>query len=84
VSGDDCLRYPVRTGSGAHPTMYAVGTWALSQGVKRPKRDVLHLPPSSAEVENAWSSISTSIIDQGSLWLGGYFNVIFALFSGAS
>jgi hypothetical protein len=32
---------------------------ALSLGVKRPGREADHSPPSSAEVKNAWSYIST-------------------------
>jgi hypothetical protein len=32
---------------------------ALSLGLKRPGREAGHSPPSSAEVENAWSYIST-------------------------
>jgi hypothetical protein len=32
---------------------------ALSLGVKRPRREADHSPPSSAEVKNAWSYIST-------------------------
>jgi hypothetical protein len=32
---------------------------ALSAGVKRPEREADHLPPSSAEIKNAWSYICT-------------------------
>jgi hypothetical protein len=32
---------------------------ALSPGVKRPRREADHSPPSSAEVKNAWSYTST-------------------------
>jgi hypothetical protein len=32
---------------------------AVSMGVKRPGREAEHLPPSSAEVKNAWSYTST-------------------------
>jgi hypothetical protein len=32
---------------------------ALSLGVKRPRREADHLPPSSVEVKNAWSYTST-------------------------
>jgi hypothetical protein len=32
---------------------------ALSLGVKRPGREADHSPPSSAEVKNAWSYISS-------------------------
>jgi hypothetical protein len=33
--------------------------WALSPGVKRPRREADHSPPSSSEVKNAWSYTST-------------------------
>jgi hypothetical protein len=52
----------LHTGSGAHPSPYPMGIWALSQGIKRPGREVDHSPPSSAEVKNAWSY--TSILPQ--------------------
>jgi hypothetical protein len=35
---------------------------ALSLGVKRPGREAGHIPPSSAEVKNAWSYTSNSPI----------------------
>jgi hypothetical protein len=35
---------------------------ALSLGVKRPRREAYHSPPSSAEVTNAWSYTSTPSI----------------------
>jgi hypothetical protein len=35
-------------------------TRALSLGVKRPRREADHLPPSSTEVKNTWIYISTS------------------------
>jgi hypothetical protein len=41
---------PVQTGSDAHPTSYTMGTGSLL-GVKRPRRDVDHPSPSSAEVK---------------------------------
>jgi hypothetical protein len=34
-------------------------TWALSLGIKRPELEADHSHPSSAEVNNAWSYIST-------------------------
>jgi hypothetical protein len=40
------------------PIQWVPGT--LSLGVKRPGREADHSPPSSAEVENAWSYTSTS------------------------
>jgi hypothetical protein len=36
-----------------------VGIRALSLEVKQPEREADHSPPSSAEVKNAWSYIST-------------------------
>jgi hypothetical protein len=36
-----------------------MGTGAFSLRVKRPKREADHSPPSSADVKNAWSFIST-------------------------
>jgi hypothetical protein len=40
-----------RNGSGAHPTSYAMGTRALSLGIKWLGREVDHSPPSTAEVK---------------------------------
>jgi hypothetical protein len=43
----------VQTGSGAHPASYTMGTGGPFPGaIARPGRDVEHLLPSSAEVEN--------------------------------
>jgi hypothetical protein len=39
------------------PIQWALG--ALSLAVKRPEREADHSPPSSAEVNNAWSYTST-------------------------
>jgi len=36
-----------------------MGTGALSLGVRKPRREADHSPPSSAEVTNAWSYNST-------------------------
>jgi hypothetical protein len=44
----------VQTGSGVHPTSYPMGT----QGVKRPRREADHSPPTSPEVKKM--SIYTS------------------------
>jgi hypothetical protein len=38
--------------SGAHPVSNPMGTWALSPGVKWPRNETDHSPPSSAEVKN--------------------------------
>jgi hypothetical protein len=53
------LHNRVQTGSGAHPASYPVGTRGSFHGVKRLGRESNHLPPSSAEVKNVWSYIST-------------------------
>jgi hypothetical protein len=50
----------VQTGSGPHPASYPMGTRGSFPGVKRPGREADHSPPSSAEVKNVWSYISTS------------------------
>jgi len=42
---------PVQTGPGAHPASCTMGTWSFFLGVKRPGREINHLPPSSAEVK---------------------------------
>jgi hypothetical protein len=39
------------------PIEWVLGAFSL--GVKRPGREAAHSPPSSAEVKNAWSYIST-------------------------
>jgi hypothetical protein len=41
----------VHNGTGAHPASYPVGTRALSLGVKRPRREADHSPPSSTEIK---------------------------------
>jgi hypothetical protein len=57
------LRHGVHTGSGAHPFSYPKGSRgrALSPGIKRPRREADHSPPSSAEFKNAWSYTSTHL-----------------------
>jgi hypothetical protein len=45
-----------------HLAPYPVGTRGSFPGVKRPSREVVHSPPSSAEVKNAWSYSSISPI----------------------
>jgi hypothetical protein len=42
-----------QSGSGAHPASYPLGIGAISAGVKRPGREVNHLPLSSAKVKNS-------------------------------
>jgi hypothetical protein len=41
------------------PIQWVAGT--LSLGVKRPRREADHTPPSSTEVNNAWSYTSTPL-----------------------
>jgi hypothetical protein len=53
------LHYRVQTGSGAHPASYPVGTRGPFLGIKAVGREADHSPPSSAEVKNAWNSITT-------------------------
>jgi hypothetical protein len=58
--GSSCsfLHIPVITSGPTQPPIQLV-TGALSLGVKRPAREADHLPPSSAEVKNAWNYTST-------------------------
>jgi len=53
------LHHPVQNGSRAHQTSYPTGIRALSLSIKRSGREAGHLPPSSADVKNAWSYTST-------------------------
>jgi hypothetical protein len=57
--GFSCLRHHVQARSGAHPSCYPMNTGALSPGIKRPGRETVHSPPSSAKINNAWSHTST-------------------------
>ena len=45
----------VHTGIVAHPAFHSIVTRAISPGVNRPRREVDHSSPSSAEVKNEWS-----------------------------
>jgi hypothetical protein len=49
----------VQTDSEAHPITHSMGIGVLPRGIKRPRREVDHSPPSSAEVKNEWSYTST-------------------------
>jgi len=49
----------LQTVSGAQPAFYAMGTGGSFLWAKRPGRETHHSPPSSADVENAWSNTST-------------------------
>jgi hypothetical protein len=52
--------HSLQTGSEAHPnSIQWVRGGALSPEVKRPGREADHARPSSAEVKNTWSYIST-------------------------
>jgi hypothetical protein len=51
-----------RTALGPTQTSIQGVSGALSLGLKQPGRDADHSPPSSAEVKNAWSYTSTSLI----------------------
>jgi hypothetical protein len=64
-AGNFSLLHRVQNGSGAHPASYP-----LSLGVKWPARESDHLPPSSAEVKNAWSYTSTPPIRLHDVVLG--------------
>jgi hypothetical protein len=59
---DECDSIPdragVKTGSGLHPVPSPMLTGFLS-GVKRPRHEANHSPPSSAEIKNAWNYTST-------------------------
>ena len=50
----------VQTSYGPHSSSYSVGTGVLSQGIKRPGREVDHSPSPSAQFE--WSHTSTPLI----------------------
>jgi hypothetical protein len=54
------LPHSVQISSRAHLVFYPAGARVVSPGVKRPGREANHLPPSSAEVKNAWSYTSTT------------------------
>jgi hypothetical protein len=46
-------------GSEGPPSLITLGTMGAFSGLKRPGREANSLPPSSAEVKNAWSYTST-------------------------
>jgi hypothetical protein len=56
TAGSFPLHHRIRTGCGAHPASYPMGT------SERPWREADHSLPSSVEVKNAWSYTSTSPI----------------------
>jgi hypothetical protein len=49
-AGNLSVGHCVQTGSGVHPASYPL---SLSSGVKQPRLEADHLPPSNAEVKNA-------------------------------
>jgi hypothetical protein len=48
---DFSLLHDVQTGSGTHPASYAMGTGAISPGVKWPRREVYHSRAPCGEVK---------------------------------
>jgi hypothetical protein len=57
-TGNFSLHHRVQNGSASQPPIQWV-LGALSLGVKRPRREADHSPPSSAEVTNVWIYTST-------------------------
>ena len=54
--------HDVHTGSGANPASPIKGYRVSFPGITRPRCDVDHSPPASAEVKNEWMYTSTSHI----------------------
>jgi hypothetical protein len=52
------FQYRIQTDSGSHPASYPISTEALSPSVKGPEHETTNLPPSRAEIKNAWSYTS--------------------------
>jgi hypothetical protein len=50
----------VQTGSGVHLTSYSMGTGGSFPGVKRPRCEADHSPPTNAEVKKIWPYTSTA------------------------
>jgi hypothetical protein len=44
--------YIVQTASAANPVSYPIDIVAISEGERWPEREVLHSPPTSAEIKN--------------------------------
>jgi hypothetical protein len=57
-AGNFSLRHRVQTGSGTHSSSYPDSNGDSFPGVKLAGRETEHLPPLSAEVNNAWSYTS--------------------------
>jgi len=62
--GNLCLRHCIQIDSGAHPASYLVSTGDSYPGIKVPGCETGNLPPSTADVKNAW--ICTSVPHQTS------------------
>jgi hypothetical protein len=58
---DFSLRHRIQTGSAAYPASCSVLFSSSFPGVKRPELETNYLPPSNAEVKNAWSCTSTPL-----------------------
>jgi len=56
------LRHRAQTGAGTQPTSSTTSTGCSYHGEKPPAREADHSLPSSAEVKNAWSYTSTSLM----------------------
>jgi hypothetical protein len=50
-AGNISLHHRVQTGSGSHPSSYPMGARGSFPGVKRPRHEADHSPPSSAKVK---------------------------------
>lgn len=53
LANDISLPCKVQIGSGAHPSSSPMGTGGSFSGVKWPKGEADHLPPSCAKIKNA-------------------------------
>jgi hypothetical protein len=58
-AGNFSLHHRVQTDTGAHPGSYPMVNRGSFHGGKAGGHETDHLPPSSAEVKNAWSYTST-------------------------
>jgi len=50
-AGNFSLHHCVQNDSGTHPASYPMGVGALFLGIKRPRREADHSPPSNAMVK---------------------------------
>jgi len=58
-SGNFSLHHPVQSSSGAYQGSYPIGNGGSFLAITQLGHEIDHLPPSNAEVKNAWSYIST-------------------------